>query len=1073
MINCDFHGQKREVYAETVFGASAFIVILSIIMKGERCMKRLTDRLLSIAAACTLAFTALLQQPADAFAAMNTSEFDVGYSYSTEFRGLTAMQLVSDMGVGWNLGNTLESEGSETGWGNPVTTKSMIDAVAAKGVTTLRVPVRWDDHYSDPSQYKISDDFMDRVETVVNYGLANDMYVILNVHHCDLQCMVSTDSSTKQRVKTEFSAIWEQVGSRFKNYGDKLIFEVNNEPRSAETDWSGSSAAYAVVNQYNEAAIRTIRATGGNNSKRLVMLPTYAASADAPKVEAWENPTNDPMVAASIHAYVPNGFAMINDSNHYANWTDNDEAVLDNMFNRLYNKFIANGTPVVIGEFGATNKDNLSDRNKFTAYYTKLANSFAEQKIPCAFWDNGVPGPSTSEGEKYGLLDRNSRTFIFPTIIEAAVNSFDAVPDAETVSTGKNVLFSGTATCAAYKQAVTLEPDMINTIKQAGGIYVKYTADTTPEIVLQGGIVSGNWGKWYQISPDSVKNNVAYWSYDSLKNGYNDTEYSGYTDLAHIFVAATDSELKVTEVYLENGTAHTHSYDGTAIVTLPATATTEGRATIPCSVSGCTAYEIVTLPATGVSGGTDDNEDDVSTFSMTYVNPLYSDVITESDLNPLPQVTAYSLPSTYTTVDDAGTYVRGQMKSRAESITFKFEFNYTDSSTLGDLAKSYGSAVMDAAQKHTGVPTEGDYIMWQYAGWQSQIGCSYGGGKCTATYIVVVTYYDTAEQESEVDAAVSALLEELDLSDKTDYEKITAVHNWICNNVTYDYTNLNNNAYTLKYTAYAALINRTAVCQGYANLFYRLMTELGVDCRIISGTSNNQPHAWNIVKINGKYYNLDSTWDAGKTSPQYLLKCNSNFPDHARDSEYTTTAFNTEYPMSDTDYTESSGDTPVTTEKPNPPSFAVKGVFGGRNVTFNCTTPGTTIYYTTENRSELKLTDPHVAPGDTVLFTAYYGTVYARAYCDGQWSNPARLILKIPKVNTPTITKLSNGKYKISTTTPGTIVYYTIDGTTPSADNYKGKFWTSHDVTIPAGKTVKAIAVRTCFSDSDIATAKT
>jgi hypothetical protein len=153
----------------------------------------------------------------------------------------------------------------------------------------------------------------------------------------------------------------------------------------------------------------------------------------------------------------------------------------------------------------------------------------------------------------------------------------------------------------------------------------------------------------------------------------------------------------------------------------------------------------------------------------------------------------------------------------------------------------------------------------------------------------------------------------------------------------------------------------------------------------------------------------------------------------------------------------------------SPVSFKVAGIFGGRNVTFNCATPGAKIYYTTESRSTLKLTDPCVTPGTTVTFNAYYGTVYARAYYNGKWSNVSRLILKIPTVNTPTITR--NGtKVKIKTTTPSAIVYYTTDGTTPSATNYTGKFWCSHDVVIPSGKTVKAIAVRNCFSNSAITT---
>ena len=142
---------------------------------------------------------------------VNASELSAKKSDFTKMRGLSASQLVADMGPGWNLGNALESENNETAWGNPVTTKEMINTIAARGFKTLRVPVRWDDSYSDPSTYTIKTEFMNRVEEVVNYGLQNGMYVIINVHHNDLQSMVSTDTSVQKRVKDELAAIWKQV----------------------------------------------------------------------------------------------------------------------------------------------------------------------------------------------------------------------------------------------------------------------------------------------------------------------------------------------------------------------------------------------------------------------------------------------------------------------------------------------------------------------------------------------------------------------------------------------------------------------------------------------------------------------------------------------------------------------------------------------------------------------------------------------------------------------------------------------------------------------------------------------
>ena len=127
-----------------------------------------------------------------------------------------------------------------------------------------------------------------------------------------------------------------------------------------------------------------------------------------------------------------------------------------------------------------------------------------------------------------------------------------------------------------------------------------------------------------------------------------------------------------------------------------------------------------------------------------------------------------------------------------------------------------------------------------------------------------------------MDTAVSNLLKSLNVSGKSDYQKVGAVYDYICDNVTYDYDNLEDDSYTLKFTAYAALKNKTAVCQGYALLFYRLMLELGIDARVIAGDGGG-PHGWNIVKLGNVYYNADTTWDAGVDEYQFFLKNTENF----------------------------------------------------------------------------------------------------------------------------------------------------------------------------------------------------
>lgn len=176
------------------------------------------------------------------------------------------------------------------------------------------------------------------------------------------------------------------------------------------------------------------------------------------------------------------------------------------------------------------------------------------------------------------------------------------------------------------------------------------------------------------------------------------------------------------------------------------------------------------------------------------------------------------------------------------------------------------------------------------------------GGLYYFTVKYSVTYYTDFNQEQQVSARVSQVLSSLGLTGQNDYTKIKKIYDYICSNVTYDYSHLSDPTYQLQYTAYAALINGTSVCQGYAVLFYRMALQSGVDARLISGTGNGGPHAWNIVKIGSYYYNLDSTWDAGNSYYYYFLKNDSSFGNHGRDLDYATPEFYQRYPMAAENY---------------------------------------------------------------------------------------------------------------------------------------------------------------------------
>ncbi|MBQ4529301.1 MAG: Ig-like domain-containing protein [Lachnospiraceae bacterium] len=268
-----------------------------------------------------------------------------------------------------------------------------------------------------------------------------------------------------------------------------------------------------------------------------------------------------------------------------------------------------------------------------------------------------------------------------------------------------------------------------------------------------------------------------------------------------------------------------------------------------------------------------------------------------------PQVTEPPAEIWYEGVEEAGKALREKLKKRNSTIELKYKIS---GDVDGTFIKTLMGNIVTEALKHTGVPTEGDYIEKQMGSYQKVANYYSDGSAYYLTITYNVTYYTTAEQEAEVDSKIAEVIHGLNLDGKSDYEKVKEIYDYICKNVTYDYTNLENESYELKYTAYAALVNKTSVCQGYANLLYRMLLEAGVDSRIITGTSKNEGHAWNVVKLDDKYYYLDSTWDASYfttfSSYGYFLKGTSDFADHTLDSKFEAVEFKEKYSIPDSNY---------------------------------------------------------------------------------------------------------------------------------------------------------------------------
>ena len=341
------------------------------------------------------------------------------------------MDFIRELKVGWNLGNTFDasdvrsiSSGSEMdyekAWCGQITTKQNIAAIKAAGFQTVRIPVSWHNHVD--AEFRIAADWMARVKEVADWCREFDLYVIINTHHDNAEDFYYPDSAHAESSKKYLTAVWTQIAETFRDYDTHLILESLNEPRLVGTSYEWSldadneqcKDAVSCINTLNQLFVDTVRASGGNNAERWLLCPGYAASADGVSHPDFRVP-DDPAgkVIVSVHAYTPYNFAL--NKAGTKEWSPDDPAdtgeILD-LMDMLYGNFVLQGIPVLIGEFGALNKDNLEARVAFSAFYTRAARS---RGISCLWWDNNACAGS---GENFGLLYRRGSTFPYPEIVQ-------------------------------------------------------------------------------------------------------------------------------------------------------------------------------------------------------------------------------------------------------------------------------------------------------------------------------------------------------------------------------------------------------------------------------------------------------------------------------------------------------------------------------------------------------------------------------------------------------------------------------------------------------------------------------
>jgi len=324
-----------------------------------------------------------------------------------KMRNITSQQLVEDMTFGWNLGNTLDvcqadrdgdgkinehveagEKVDETLWGNPKATKELFTSLKKNGVNAVRIPVTWRDHMDFNGN--IDREWMDRVQQVVDYAYSQGMYVIINVHHDGGgdpkfgAWIIEESQNDYNTFLKKYKNVWKQIAERFKNYSDYLIFESMNEVGFDTLYNKNKADAYNLINKINQDFVDIIRATGGNNAKRHLLIAGYYTDIERTCDSLYKMPDDKAgRCILSVHYYTPWDFCTC-DIKH--TWGTNSEVwQMETLIGKMKKNFVDKGIPVIIGEYAASGSD-LSSCIFFIEKLNKLCSDYG---IATFIWDSG------------------------------------------------------------------------------------------------------------------------------------------------------------------------------------------------------------------------------------------------------------------------------------------------------------------------------------------------------------------------------------------------------------------------------------------------------------------------------------------------------------------------------------------------------------------------------------------------------------------------------------------------------------------------------------------------------------
>jgi endoglucanase len=312
--------------------------------------------------------------------------------------------------------------GDETAWGNPVVTQTLINSVKAAGFDTLRIPVAWS-VFTNASNYTIDPAWLNRVEEVVNYGLNAGMYVIIN-EHWDGGWLNHPFYANQASLNDRLSTMWTQIANHFSDYGENLLFAGTNEVMN-DGDYGTPTQEYVdVQNSFNQTFVNAVRATGGNNAARYLVVQGFNTNIDhTVNFAVIPNDTISERLFMEVHYYDPYNFTL-NTGSNVTEWPSTvetwaNEAWADSQMQAMKTNFIDQGVAVILGEYGVVDRQSVSgfetQRIRWNQYITQSA---VDHGLVPVYWDNGHTGDGG-----LGLFNRSTGAQVYPNVIDAVVGA--------------------------------------------------------------------------------------------------------------------------------------------------------------------------------------------------------------------------------------------------------------------------------------------------------------------------------------------------------------------------------------------------------------------------------------------------------------------------------------------------------------------------------------------------------------------------------------------------------------------------------------------------------------------------